>query len=141
MFQPTLTGFRRANAALMGEFNLAGRTYEEALGEARQMGDTWAQAAILWLRAGAGRVTAGSDPVGFLGDYASAEQLFAEMGARPYRARVLRDWGHALNELGRGEEGREKVGQAVNLLDDMGLDREAEMLKAELDAPSGGGQS
>ena len=51
MFKPALTAFRRSIAAAMGDFNLAGRTFEDALAEAHDMNDRWTQANIYWNRA------------------------------------------------------------------------------------------
>jgi tetratricopeptide (TPR) repeat protein len=134
MFQPTVTAFRRSVAASMGEFNLAGRTFESALDGARQMRDKFAEAGIYWLRAKSAKTQA--DAQGgqeqMLSDFATADTLFAEMGARPYRARALRDWGFALRDLDRRDDGDEKLNMALALFREMGLAGEADELAEKL---------
>ena len=67
-----------------------------------------------------------------LADFERADSQFEDMGGRPYQARVLRDWGNALKGLGRHEEGDEKLRQAIALFDVMGIKREANEARAEL---------
>ena len=69
-----------------------------------------------------------------LADFERADSQFEEMGGRPYRARVLRDWGNALKSIGRHDEGDEKLRQAIALFDAMGIKREANEARAELEA-------
>ena len=54
------------------------------------------------------------------------------MGARPFEARALRDWGDALRSLGRVDEGNEKLRAALALLDELGIKREADEVRAVL---------
>jgi hypothetical protein len=56
------------------------------------------------------------------------------MGARPFWARVLRDWGHALAATGATAEGQAKLRAALAELEALGIKTEAEALKAELAA-------
>ena len=68
---------------------------------------------------------------GALADYESAEKLFTDMGARPNRARVLRDWGRRLTDIGE-TSGAAKSDEALKLFEELGLRREADELRAEL---------
>ena len=54
------------------------------------------------------------------------------MGGRPYVARVLHGWGRALRTLGRTDEGDEKLRQALQLFDDMGIKRDGDEVRLEL---------
>ncbi|HUR16270.1 MAG TPA: hypothetical protein VMZ33_03195 [Candidatus Limnocylindrales bacterium] len=134
MFRPTVAAFRRSIAASLGDFNLAGRSFEDALQDAREMHDRFAEAGVYWLRAGAANPTAEADEAQTLTDFATAEGLFAQMGVRPYQARVLREWGMTLRKLGHRSDGDEKLRRAAGLFTDMGLAREADELTAELSA-------
>jgi tetratricopeptide (TPR) repeat protein len=132
MFKPTLAAFRRSTAASLGEFDLAGRSFDEALSDAREMRDRFAEAGIYWLRGKAERATPDPNAEQLLSDFATADALFADMGARPYQARALRDWGLALRELGKQDASRDKLKQALALFDQMGIQREADELRVEL---------
>ena len=69
-----------------------------------------------------------------LADFATATASFAAMGARPFVARISRDWGHELLGLGRRDEGRAKLTEARDLMAQLGIKREADELTAELNA-------
>jgi tetratricopeptide (TPR) repeat protein len=134
-FKPSVAALRRSAAASLGDFNLAGgRSFEEALDEARAMHDLWAQANIPWLRAKAERSMPAPDWNKVFADYASSAAQLAEIGARPGQARVLRDWGTALAEAGDGPAGEEKLRNALALFEEMGLTREATEVRDELAA-------
>jgi len=132
MFKPTLAALRRSIAASIGDFDLAGRTFEDAMDEARQMGDAWAEANIFWRRAEAERIAPQPDRDAMFGDYAAADSAFVEMGARPSRARLLRDWGNALKESGQADAGAEKLRGALGLFEEIRLEREAGEVREEL---------
>jgi tetratricopeptide (TPR) repeat protein len=136
MFKPALAALRRSIAALMGDFNLAGRTFEEALNDAADMGDKWAEGNIYWRRAETERVNVKPDRDKMFGDFAAAESLFLQMGARPNLARVLRDWGNVLRGAGDRPGGEVKLRASLALFDEMGLEREAEEVRAELTGQS-----
>lgn len=136
-FRPSLAAWLRAAAAYLGDFGPASEGWERELGEARALGDRFAQASILGKRADTGAKTlqAGSpqaevDTV--LGDYSASAAAFEAMGARPFLARVLRSWGTALRGLGRPNEGDEKLRRALALFEEMGIDREAGEVRVEL---------
>jgi tetratricopeptide (TPR) repeat protein len=132
MFKPALTAFRRSIAASMGEFDLTGRTFEDALADANAMGDKWTEAHVLWRRAETERVTAEPDRNQMLSDYAAADEGLEAMGARPSRARLLRDWGRSLQSEGDVSGSAAKSAAALELFDELGLEREATELREEL---------
>ena len=134
MFRPALTAFRRSIATSMGEVNVAGSTFEEALAGALEMRDKWSEAYIYWRRAETDIVNDKPDRDHILGDYAEAERLFTEMGARPSLARLLRDWGKALRVLGMADEGAEKLRLSLALFEELAIEREAERGQGELAA-------
>jgi tetratricopeptide (TPR) repeat protein len=134
-FKPSLAALRRSAAVSMGEFNLAGRTFEEALDDSQNMHDLWAEANIHYLRARTERLSSNPDRQQMFQDFAAADSLFESMGARPARARALRDWGKALRAAGDRAAGDEKLERSLALFDEMGLNREASEVRQEL-APS-----
>ena len=133
-FRPSITAYLRSNAASMGDFGPDARTFDEALAEARDAGDRWAEANVLWQRA----ETESKKPAGernadqMLADYATAVGLFESMEARPFIARASRAWGYALRSLGRTDEGNERLRQALALLDELGITREADAVREAL---------
>lgn len=136
IFRPSIAAYMRSNAASLGDFGPNARSFDEALGEARSIGDRWGEASVIWQRAETGAKTDPStrDSEQMLSDYDAATTAFEHMGARPYVARVLRDWGKALHLLGRYAEGDEKLRRALPIFEELGIEREARDLKAELTA-------
>jgi len=132
MFRPSLVAYRQSVAAAMGDLNLRGRTFEQALDEANEMGDRWAEATIHWRRAVAEEGKDIRDSALLQSDFETADREFADMGARPSLARVERDWGHALVAEGQREAGEAKYQSALKLFDEMGLTREAAEVREEL---------
>jgi tetratricopeptide (TPR) repeat protein len=133
-FKPALTAMRRSAAAYMGDFNLSGRTFEEALGDAIAMNDLWAQANIPYLRAKAERAKPDPDWASMFADFESSASQLTEIGARPAKARVLREWGTALLQTGDRDAGEERLRSAFKLFEAMGLEREAGEVSNELEA-------
>jgi len=134
LFRPTMSAYLRSTLASLANFNpIAVQSWDEALAEARERGDVWSKANIIWKRAEteAKRGDA-ADVDQVLADYATSFKEFQEMGARPFEARVLRGWGEALLAHGDAAEGRAKLGQAVALLEELGIEREAAEVRAEL---------
>ncbi len=136
IFRPSIAAYMRSNAASLGDFGPNARSFDEALGEARSIGDHWGEANVIWQRA---ETEAKTDPSAhdaeqMLADYDAATAAFEQMGARPFVARVLRDWGHALRSLDRADDGDEKLRRALTLLEELGIAREASELKDELAA-------
>jgi tetratricopeptide (TPR) repeat protein len=138
-FRPSIVALVRLNSVHLGELGGKTGTFEEALDEADSIGDRWAEATIYWKRAETvarmGRVEANREQV--LSDFAEAAKEFDDMGARPFLARVLRDWGNVLRGLGRFDEGDAKLRQAISLFDEMGISREAAEARAEIEGASG----
>jgi tetratricopeptide (TPR) repeat protein len=134
IFRPSIAAYMRSNAASLGDFGPNARSFEEALSEARSIGDHWGEASVVWQRAEteAKKDPSARDAQQMLLDYEAAVSDFEKMGARPFVARALRDWGHALSSLGRGEEGKEKLRRALALFEEMGIEREARELTEEL---------
>lgn len=139
-FRPSITALIRSNAASMGDFGPDARTFEEALAEAGENGDHWAEANVLWQRAEteSKRPPAQRDGQRMAADYAAAVGAFEAMDARPFVARATRAWGIALRSLGQTVEGNEKLRRALTMLDELRISREANELRTILElAPSG----
>lgn len=134
VFRPSIAAYLRSNAASLGNFSPTGRSFDEALREAREIGDTWGEATVLSLRA----ETEAKKPVdtrdvdAMLSDYATAAAEFEQMGGRPFVARVLHGWGRALRTIGRTQEADEKLRQALKLFDEMGIKRDGDEVRLEL---------
>jgi len=125
VFRPSIAAYLRSTAASMGEFGPTTQTFDEALAEARQIEDHWGEAHVVWKRADTESKRVERDERQMLSDYAAAADGFERMGARPYLARVLRDWGNALRAIGRTSEGDEKLRAALELFNELGISREA----------------
>jgi tetratricopeptide (TPR) repeat protein len=136
IFKPSIAAYLRSLGASMGEFDMHGHTFEEAIDEARDIGDKFGEANIIWKRADTeAKKPAGTrDDAQMLTDFAAATDQFTDMGARPFVARVERDWGHELIALGRRDDGRAKLTAARDLMTQLGIEREADELSAELAA-------
>jgi len=134
IFKPSIAAYLRSLGASMGEYRMHGHTFEQALAEARDIGDLWGEATIIWKRAEteSKKPADQRDNAQMLADYATAAKSFEDMGARPFTARVNRDWGHALIAQGQTEEGRAKLRAARDLMVELGITREADELRAEL---------
>jgi tetratricopeptide (TPR) repeat protein len=136
VFRPSIAAYLRSLGASMGELSLSGQTFEQALEDARDIGDLWGEATIIWKRAETEfkRLPGQLDRDALLADFANAVKLFEDMGARPFSSRVLRDWGHALVAVGEAGEGEAKLRESLAALDELGIKPEADELRAELAA-------
>jgi tetratricopeptide (TPR) repeat protein len=132
MFRPMVSAYLRSAAAGLGNFAIAGRTFEEALDEARAVHDRWGVANIIFQRAETEARKPDPDAEQMLADYRAAVEAFTDMGARPYLARSLRAWAGALRRLGRSDEGTARLREALALFDELGLRSEADEVRAEL---------
>ena len=132
MFRPSINAYLRSAAASLGDFRPAGLTFDEALVEARAIRDRWGETHVLWKRAETEAKKPDPDREQVLADYAAAAAGFEAMGARPYLARALQDWGNALRTMGRPAEGQEKIRAALELFDELGLVTEADALREQL---------
>ncbi len=133
VFRPSIAAYIRANAASQGDFGPNARSFEEALAEARGINDRWGEANVIWKRADTEARKQGGDSAQMLDDYETAATAFESMGGRPYQARVLRDWGNALRHMGRSQEGDQRLRESVALMDELGITREADDIRATLD--------
>lgn len=133
VFRPSIAAYLRSLGASMGELRLSGQTFEQALEDAREIGDLWGEATIIWKRAETGlkKPVEQRDQAQLLADFATAYDSFVEMGARPFSARVLRDWGHALIATGASADGQAKLREAAAALDELGIKREADELRSQ----------
>ena len=136
VFAPSIAAYLRSLGATMGDFDAHGHNFDESIEEARDIGDLFGEATIVWKRAEteAKKPAAERDEAKILADYATATASFSDMGARPFVARMNRDWGHELLALGRRDEGRAKLTEARDLMVELGIKREADELTAELAA-------
>jgi hypothetical protein len=136
IFRPSIVAYLRSLAASMGDYRLGDKTFDQALADAREIGDKWGEATIIWKRAEteSKKPAEQRDQAQMLADYETAFESFEEMGARPFWARLLRDWGHALVATGATAEGQAKLRAALAELDALGISAEAGELRAELAA-------
>jgi tetratricopeptide (TPR) repeat protein len=131
-FRPSIAAYLRATEAGMGEFGPHARTFDDALAEARKIGDRFGEANVIWKRAETELMRPDVDREKMLGDFEAAAAAFDDIGARPYLARVQRHWGRALRVLGRTDEGEEKLRQALQLFKELGIHRDADEVQLEL---------
>ena len=136
IFRPSIAAYLRSLAASMGEYALGDKTFEQAIDQTREIGDIWGEATIIWKRAETElkKPADQRDEAQMLADFETAYDSFVEMGARPFWARVLREWGHALAATGAAADGQAKLRAALAELAALGIKAEAEALKAELAA-------
>lgn len=134
VFSPSITAYMRANAASMGDFGPKARSFDDALAEARMIHDKWGEAQVVWKRASTESRKPAGDTKQMLADYSAAATAFEEMGARPFVARVSRDWGEALIGLGRREEAAMQLNRAAEILRELGIEAEAAEAEALLAA-------
>ncbi|HWH24631.1 MAG TPA: hypothetical protein VNW68_07045, partial [Candidatus Limnocylindria bacterium] len=137
IFRPSIAAYLRATAANLGDFGPKARSFDEALSEARSVGDRWGEANVLWKRAETELRQADGKRDQALDDLAAAAAAFESMSARPFHARVLRDWGSALRQHGAADLGDQRLAQALAIFEGLGLAAEAAEVRAEL-AVSGG---
>ncbi len=136
MFRPVVSASMHSIAASMGQAPFAGRSFDEALDEARQIHDQWAEANVLWKRAETELSRDDGDRERTFADFATVVESFKNMGARPYQARALRDWGNAMRAAGQIDEGNDKLSAALVIFDQLGLRRESDEVRATLEAAS-----
>jgi tetratricopeptide (TPR) repeat protein len=132
IFRPSITAYLRATSANLGDFSLRGRTFDDAIAEARSVHDRWGETHVIWKRADTEAKKADGDRAMMLADYQTAAANFEDMSARPFLARVLHDWGQALRAAGREDEARAKLQRALALFEELGIGREAEEVRREL---------
>jgi tetratricopeptide (TPR) repeat protein len=136
IFRPSIAAYLRSLAASMGDYNLGDKTFEQAIEEAREIGDLWGETTIIWKRAETElkKPADQRNQAQMLADFETAYNSFVEMGARPFWARVSRQWGYALVASGDAEAGQAKLRAALAELEALNIKVEAAALKAELAA-------
>lgn len=134
IFRPSITAYLRSTEASLGQFALGGRTFEQAIDEARSVGDRWGETNVIWKRAETEAKRADGNREQMLADFAWAVESFGQMGARPFHARVLRDWGDALRAAGRTEEGDARLRESLAIFRELGIGPEADEVSQALAA-------
>ncbi|OGN86636.1 MAG: hypothetical protein A2X23_00315 [Chloroflexi bacterium GWC2_73_18] len=130
-WRPTIEAWLGYAGSLLGEFPATEQGWDATLAAAREVGDRFAEAGILWKR-GQALAAAAEERDAALADLAASAALFEEMGARPFLARVLRSWGEALRAAGRRDEASDRLRRALELFEAMGIGGEAEAVRAAL---------
>lgn len=130
MWRPTLQAWLGTSAAALGDFAAAEGSWEEGLATARSIGNRFGEAGILWKRAEASAQR--DDRASALADFEASAAILEEFEARPQLARVLRGWGETLRAAGRVAEGDATLRRALALFEAMGIDAEAEAVRATL---------
>ena len=130
VWRPTLQAWLGSTSAALGEVAASEGDWEESLTTARSIGNRYGEAGILWKRAES-KVRHG-DPAAALADFAASSAILEGFGARPDLARVLRAWGEALRATGRAAEGDDALRRALALFEAMGIDAEAQAVRAAL---------
>ena len=128
IWRPTLLAWLSTAAIALGE--VADGNWDEALEGARSIGNRQGEAGILAKRAEA--AVARGDVDAASADFAASTAILEDQGARPVLARVLRSWGEALRAAERTEEAEPILRRALGVFEELGLEREAEAVKAEL---------
>ena len=134
VFRPSIAAYMRSNAASLGDLDPSTQSFDDAVAEAVEIGDRWGEANVLWKRAEteAKKAAGSGDEARSLEDFQKAADLFEDMGGRPYQARVLHGWGRALRAMGKTDEAAEKLREALQLFDDMGIKRDGDEVRLEL---------
>lgn len=128
VWRPTLQAWLGSTLAVLGDLE-EGR-WDEALEMARSIGNRLGEAGIRAKRAEASATR--SDWVAAFADYEASAATFEAEGARPSLARLLRDWGTALQAAGDPEAASATRRRALALFQELGLDREAAELRTVL---------
>lgn len=128
VWRPTLQAWLRSAAGQLGE--AAGGDWEEALATARSIGNQVGEAGILGKRAES--AAAQGDVKQATADYAESAAILERLGARPFLARVLQNWGGVLRAAGRVDEAVPILTRSLALFEELGLAREAQAVKTTL---------
>jgi tetratricopeptide (TPR) repeat protein len=130
VWRPTLQAWLGSTSAALGEVAASEADWEDSLTTARSIGNRYGEAGILRKRAEA--TARLGEAAAALADFAASSAILEELGARPDLARVLRGWGETLRAAGRPAEGEEALRRALALFEAMGIDAEAEAVRAAL---------
>lgn len=128
VWRPTLQAWLGNAMAALGD--PVDADWAGALEIARSIGNRSGEGQILWKQGEA--AVARGDVTAAVGHLRAAAEVFDELGARPYLARVLRSLGDALRGAGRREEGEAELRRALELFEAMGIEREAALTRTAL---------
>ena len=128
VWRPTLQAWLNTAGAALGEVGPDG--WDEALATARSIGNRLGEAGILSKRGEAAAARGNLDAA--VTDFSASAQIFAEDGARPYLARILRTWGEALLRAGRADEARPILERSIATFEEIGLRSEAGAVRTVL---------
>jgi tetratricopeptide (TPR) repeat protein len=132
VWRPTLQAWLGATMTALGQ--AATGDWDEALATARSIHNVHGEAGILVKRGEAAAARGEVDAA--LADFEASVALLESLGARPTLARTLRTWGETLRAAGRAEEAAPILQRALDLLEELGLDREAAATRLSLSAPT-----
>ena len=133
VWRPTLQAWLSSTVAALGE-SAGPEEWDELLLTARKIGNRYGEAGILQQR-GEALLRRGA-PDAAISDLASAAALRAELEARPSLARVLVVLAEALRGAGRPAEADDQLRRALQLFEELGIDREAALARSRLEGAS-----
>jgi hypothetical protein len=113
-----MLGLARSQSGISGR-SLA--EIDDALAKAREIGDRLTEGEVLRARAVVLAADESPDWEAVQADFEASVSLFERLGTRPYLARALRDYGLALEAVGRVLDGKEKLEEAERLFTAMGV--------------------
>lgn len=122
---PTIGAARATAEALMGNGEAAELGWEASLQNARGMGAQWVEALTLHFRGWARAAQPEPDWGEIVSDFTQAGELFEKLEMRLFVARVLKDYGAAMERAGRSNEAKTHLMQSAEMFDSMELTREA----------------
>jgi tetratricopeptide (TPR) repeat protein len=128
VWRPTLQAWLGTTVAALGE--TTGGDWDDALATARSIGNRIGEAGILGKRAES--LIARGEFDAARADFEASAAIAEELGLRPALARGLRTWGEALRSGGRAEEAEPILRRSLALFDELGLETEANALRALL---------
>lgn len=128
VWRPTLEAWLGSAAAALGFVDDS--DFDDALETARSIGNRLGEAGILGKRAEV--ALARGDIEAARPDMEASIAIANELGLRPTLARQLRGWGEALRQAGRLDEAEPILRRALGLFEEMGLDREAGVVRTAL---------
>lgn len=120
-FRTLTKGLLASSYAQLGDLPTGVVGWNEALGAARGMNDSYGEARVLWARGRTFALQSPPDWTAALADFEVVVRLFEEMEAQPALARALHDRAKALGALGRTEEASKVDERALALGRELGL--------------------
>lgn len=132
VWRPTLQAWLGSASVALGA--VTPDDWEEALATARSIGNLVGEAGILGKRAEA--AAARGDIAAAVADFEASARLMEAQGMRPALARLLQGWGDTLRGAGRSAEAEPLLRRSLALFDEMGLTREAGIVRTTLSIPA-----